>query len=160
MLTKILSRDACAKCRICCVFDKDDLWEIPPVTDELKELIRTRYDLKVEYQELFNSNVFKINYNGENIFRCPMLGENGCILKDDKPFECRAWPFRIMEKDGKTVITVSTVCKEVSMKPVQELIGFFKEELLEKFKIAVNKNPDMVRPYIEGYPVIWEMKDE
>ncbi|MFR2154515.1 MAG: hypothetical protein ACLS48_07625 [[Eubacterium] siraeum] len=40
MLTEILSREACAKCRVCCVFDKDDIWEIPCYSAETAEYIK------------------------------------------------------------------------------------------------------------------------
>ena len=40
MLKKILSGEACAKCRLCCIFDRYDVWETPVFTAELCERIR------------------------------------------------------------------------------------------------------------------------
>ena len=39
MLRNILSPETCAKCRICCIFDKYDVWETPVVSAELYEKI-------------------------------------------------------------------------------------------------------------------------
>lgn len=40
MLKKILSGEACAKCRLCCIFDRYDVWETPVFTAELCERIK------------------------------------------------------------------------------------------------------------------------
>ena len=44
MLKKILSPLSCAQCRVCCVFDRDDCWEMPLVYPELAELINKNYE--------------------------------------------------------------------------------------------------------------------
>ena len=47
MLRNILSPETCAKCRICCIFDKYDVWETPVVSAELYEKIHAaRPELK------------------------------------------------------------------------------------------------------------------
>ena len=43
MLKNILSGNDCAKCRICCVFDKYDIWETPVVDDELYSKVMAAY---------------------------------------------------------------------------------------------------------------------
>lgn len=35
MLKKVLSPSTCAACGFCCVFDREDSWELPFITDEL-----------------------------------------------------------------------------------------------------------------------------
>lgn len=50
MLTEILSREACAKCRVCCVFDKDDIWEIPVISPETSEYIKKNIDENAELE--------------------------------------------------------------------------------------------------------------
>ena len=50
MLTEILSREACAKCRVCCVFDKDDIWEIPVIPPETAEYIKKNIDENAELE--------------------------------------------------------------------------------------------------------------
>ena len=39
MLKKILSGDSCAQCRLCCVFDRYDVWETPVFTEEIRRKI-------------------------------------------------------------------------------------------------------------------------
>lgn len=33
--------------------------------------------------------------DGDELTYCPMLTEKGCALGDNKPFDCRVWPFRV-----------------------------------------------------------------
>ncbi|NLT10730.1 MAG: hypothetical protein GXY08_14725, partial [Ruminococcus sp.] len=40
MLKKILSGEACAKCRLCCIFDRYDVWETPVFTEEIRDRIQ------------------------------------------------------------------------------------------------------------------------
>lgn len=154
MLKQILKQSSCGKCRICCGFDENDKWEIPLVFDELKKLIEERSpDVKLIPRG--NEHVFDMQFNGDEVVYCPMLTENGCILGDDKPFDCRIWPFRVNDLNGTRVITVSPVCGEVSSLPLSTLTEFAeKDGFAQKLFCAAKTHPDMVKPYISGYPII------
>ena len=96
MLTEILSREACAKCRVCCVFDKDDIWEIPVISPETAEYIKKNIDENAELEPYEDGYRFVMHFkDGDELTYCPMLTENGCALGDNKPFDCRVWPFRV-----------------------------------------------------------------
>ena len=129
MLKKILSKDTCAKCRICCIFNEDDVWEAP-------------YGIKLTEKQ------------SDGLFHCSHLGKNGCMLSDEKPFECKIWPFRVMDYDGKLVIALSSICPSLYHRPINELSDFLKEENLGDiiFKEA-RKNPGIIKPYENGYPI-------
>lgn len=131
MLKKILSKDTCANCRICCVFDDDDLWELPGEIESPKQ-------------------------SEDGLYYCPKLSEKGCTLGDKKPFECKIWPFRVMEYKGNLVITLSPVCGSLYKKPLNELMEFLKNDRLYEliFKTA-KQRPDIVKPYVKGYPILW-----
>lgn len=153
MLKKILSHETCGKCRICCGFDESDKWEIPLVFGELKEYIDKRYDCKLVPRG--NEYVFDMEFDGDKVVCCPMAGENGCVLGDMKPFDCKIWPFRVNRLDGRLVITVSPVCGAVSGLPLSRLTEFLRENgfadmLFEQAEL----HGDMVKPYIEGYPIL------
>lgn len=156
MLKKILSRRACANCRICCGFTNEDKWEIPLVFDELREKLDEQIrKMLVPYggEYVFDMN-FDALKDGE-IIMCPMAGENGCVLGDEKPFDCQIWPFRVNSISGIRVITLSPVCGEVSSLPLKILCDFLQENGFAKmlFKTA-HEHPDMVKPYMDGYPIL------
>ena len=161
MLKKILSPSSCAKCRVCCVFDKEDIWEIPLVSDELLIYIKDNIDSDVKFEKSGNENRLVMTFkDGEELTYCPMLTENGCVLKDHKPFDCRVWPFRVNRiSDKLCAITVSPVCEYVSSLPLSKLTGFLfddseGESLAEIMFSYVKDHPDNIKPYIENYPIL------
>lgn len=162
MLKKILNPSSCAACRVCCGFDREDVWEIPIVTAELAEYIKKNIKSNVDLEPFGKEYKFKMKFtDGEELSYCPMLTENGCVLKDNKPFDCRIWPFRIMRiSDDVIGITVSPVCETVSALPLSELTAFLlgEERMGEKIFEYAAKHPDAIKPYIDNYPILMVKK--
>lgn len=162
MLTKILNRESCAKCRVCCVFDRYDVWEIPVISSDTAEYIKKNIDKNAEFEPYQDGYRFVMHFkDGEELTYCPMLTDKGCILGDKKPFDCKVWPFRVNRiSDDILGITVSPVCETVSALPVSKLSTFINEEYYENNSLAdimfdyANKHPYMIKPYIDGYPVL------
>lgn len=154
MLKKILSGDSCAKCRLCCVFDKDDIWETPIFTEEIRQQIRN-VKPNTEFVPKDGGYTFltKELKDGE-LFSCPALTENGCILGNDKPFDCRIWPYRIMEIGGKRAISIASTCEEMYNRPLSQLTEFLKNDLAETIFRYADSHPEIVKPYCSGYPVL------
>ncbi len=153
MLKKILSGKACAQCKICCVFDDSDIWEAPLITEKTKEDI-LKINPKQEFEPLGASMIMKMSKGENGLYKCPMLGENGCLLGDKKPFDCKIWPFRVMELDGRQVITLSPVCGELFKKPIGELVSLLEDGLADRIFNEAEKFPPMVKKYINGYPIL------
>ncbi len=154
MLKEILSGSACAECRLCCVFDRYDVWETPVFTDEIKNKIK---EVKPEAEFLPKDGgwIFKVEELDENqLFNCPALTEKGCMLGDEKPFDCRIWPYRIMKIGDKRAITLASICDEMYNRPLSELVDFLKKGLAEKIFSYADKHPEIVKPYYDGYPVL------
>lgn len=161
MLSKILSKEECSKCRICCSFDSYDLWETPVINTHLASKILQEYAPKQQFVRKDDHFLFKMEREpDEDLYYCSVLDhEKGCILGDDKPFDCKIWPLRIMELDGKRVITLSPVCPVVFKKPMDEIMETAKALSEEIFKYA-DENPGAVKKYLEGYPIlVTESKD-
>ena len=158
MLKNILSGKSCAECRICCLFDNYDLWETPVVSDSLYEKIRHDYP-DVEFMEKGKSHLFRCipeKINGEELYVCPMLDHStGCRLGDNKPFDCRIWPYRIMELNGRLVISIASICPELYSKPLSQLVEQLDKNGLGDIIFAeAELNPDIIKPYEEGYPIL------
>lgn len=109
MLTKILSRSTCAACRLCCQFDASDIWELPVLPPETMAAVQqiqpdTKF-ISVGIEHIFAAPPLK----GAELFASPMLTAHGCGLSEqDKPFDCKVWPFRLMRtKNGKVGIAIS-----------------------------------------------------
>lgn len=156
MLSKILSRAECAKCKVCCVFDRNDIWEIPIITDETAEYLN-QHGFDTELEQRGNAKVFSMEFkDGQELSYCPMLTSDGCKLGDNKPFDCRVWPFRVMRlEDDLLGITVSPVCETVSMLPLKTLSDLLLNDgLADKLFAYVKKYPAAVKPYEDNYPIL------
>ena len=154
MLKKILSGKSCAECRLCCIFDRYDIWETPVFNEEIKNRIK-QLRPGTEFVTKDGGYIFKAdNIGADQLFSCPALTETGCILGDDKPFDCRIWPYRIMEVGGRRAITIASICDELYNRPLSQLVGFLKEGLAEAIFSYADAHPEIVKPYYEGYPVL------
>lgn len=159
MLGNILSPKKCAECKLCCIFDKYDVWETPVVTSELyKKLSAERPELRFTPRGGNDGYIFNMEDcwdEEEEIYRCPALdSENGCTLGEDKPFDCRIWPYRVMDLNGAMVISIAGVCPETYSMPLKTLIGELENGLADVIFSEAQKNPSIVKPYQQGYPIL------
>lgn len=154
MLKKILSGESCANCRLCCVFDRYDVWETPVFTEDIKNKILEKAP-DTQFLPVEGGYIFKVSeFDDEGLFSCPALTEKGCMLGDEKPFDCRIWPYRIMNIGGRRAITIASICDELYNRPLSQLVDFLKEGLGEKIFAYADAHPEIVKPYYEGYPVL------
>lgn len=154
MLSEILSHDTCGKCRICCGFVESDKWEIPLLAGEAECRAAGKLG-KLKSVPGTKSCVFDMEFNGDEIIMCPAASENGCVLGDSRPFDCRIWPFRVNDLNGMKVITLSPVCPSVIRLPLKELCDFVqKDGFAEKLFSHAEEYPETVKPYEKGYPIL------
>lgn len=154
MLGKILKKSSCAECRVCCGFDSSDIWEMPVMNEETAKRIK-EIKADTEFEAAQKGFVVKTPRLKENeIYYCPALTESGCALGDEKPFDCRIWPYRVMNFCGKTVITISPVCKELFSHPLAELTEFIDDEIGNFIFDYAEKHPETIKDYDYSYPIL------
>lgn len=154
MIKEILNQKTCAGCRMCCVFDRYDIWETP-VFDEITKNKVLEFNPDAKFAKVGGNYMLNAGELTDNdLFSCPALTENGCILGDNKPFDCKIWPFRIMEHEGSRVIAVSTLCEEVHGRDFEELRAFLEKGLAEKIFAYADENPEAVKPFYDNYTVV------
>lgn len=155
MLKKLITAENCKNCRICCGFYESERWEIPVVFKETKDYIENETDLKCGFLPKGDEFVFEMDFRGDNyISLCPALDdEKGCVLGDKKPFDCKIWPFRVMDRNGTPVLTMSPLCKVTQSKSVGEISAFAADGFAELCFEQARKHKEIVKPYIKGYPV-------
>lgn len=154
MLKKILDNRTCAECKLCCIFDRYDIWETPVFDEHAKNKLESLAD--VEFVQKDGGYIFKAEkFDDEGLFTCPALdSEKGCMLGDEKPFDCRIWPYRIMQIGDKRAITIARICDAMYNKPLSELVGFLKKGLADTIFRYADSHPEIVKPYDNSYPVL------
>lgn len=154
MLKEILNKATCAECRMCCIFDRYDIWETPVFDEETKNRV-LEFNPNAKFVKVGEGYMLNAGELAEgDLFTCPALTENGCILGDGKPFDCCIYPFRVMEKNGQRVIAVSTLCEAVHGQSHDKLREFLEKGLAEKIFAYADVNPDIVKPYYDNYTVL------
>lgn len=153
-MLSILTKKQCAECRQCCSFDSYDLWDTPLVTDEIM-LRALELDPLQRFSEASGRRLLVMEKEPDcDLYYCPLLDHGtGCRLGDNKPFECRIFPLKVMELGGRLVITVSPVCPEALKLTLSELIAEAKR-LSGRIFAEAQREPDIVRPYEKGYPIL------
>ncbi len=167
MLQKVLSKETCAKCRFCCSFRRQSLWELPRVpldfclkypvspdgtpvsykTDENRGMKYAVTDLTGKYR----------TEDPEEEVPCPFLdAHTGCTLsEEDKPFECKIWPLRFMElPDGTKKIALTPTCPEinkVSQDAMKELIRGGIETAVTDY---AERYPFIIKDYRNGFTIL------
>ena len=93
---------------------------------------------------------------GEELYACPVLTEHGCGLSEqDKPFDCKVWPFRLMRTEsGAVCISISDLCTGVQLHEVEQLQAFLREGLAETMFTYAKTHPDHIHAWHDGYRVI------
>ena len=154
MLTKLLSRCTCAECQQCCIFDSYDIWNTPVLVPEIRNKIRQILPEMEFISTGTESYLFKIHTEAES-FSCPLLStEQGCLLGEDKPFDCQIFPLRMMHLDSSIVIAVSPLCDAVMQHSMKTLLNFLKQELAETLFAYAEQHPDVIHVYDPFYPVL------
>ena len=153
MLKKILSPETCAACRLCCRFDASDIWELPVLPPETVQAVQ-KLKPETEFMPMGTECTFAAPpLEGDALYTCPMLTESGCGLSpEDKPFDCKIWPFRVMQQpDGTHVIAVCELCKGIGELSDEQLRAFLEEGLGEQCLAYAERHPSHIKPLKEGY---------
>lgn len=87
---------------------------------------------------------------------CDYLDEHkGCILsQEDKPFDCKIWPLRIMRKGDRLVIALTPTCPSIGREPSEELKELVNNGLGEVIYNYAKENLFIIKEYKEGFPII------
>ncbi len=68
MIKKILSGKTCAECRMCCIFDRYDIWETPIFDEETKNKVLA-----------FNPNAVFVKVGNKYMLNAGELAEGGLV---------------------------------------------------------------------------------
>lgn len=151
---RLVTAADCAQCKECCFFESYTLADTPSVSDDTA--VRASMLIpEVRFTEPYGKRLFlMLPTDDPEIFVCPMLDHSkGCLLGADKPFECRLFPFALMQRDGVRMITLSPSCPCISEQS-REHMKRTAADLLSDVLAEADRRPELVRPYEAGYTVM------
>ncbi len=173
MLSKILTKEQCATCRFCCSFRRKSAWETPLFPNSVIEKLHELYDSSVSYpivMKAVTDNASTTDLSAgytdddeENESPCQFLDKTrGCILSDEyKPLDCKIWPLRIMNKDGRLVIALTPTCPSVNQVPFDKVTELVTKDGLGAYIYEeAMKMPDIIKDYREGFPIVMELQKQ
>ena len=162
-LDSILSSEDCSKCRFCCSFRRCSLWETPLFERDSAEKLKKIFP---EAEFKFFGDLATINIDDcykttdpEEEALCWFNKGKGCILGNDKPFDCSVWPLRVMRKNNELVIALSSGCKVICSKPLSKIKKILDDGLEEKLLEYAKRFPAFVKDYREDYVVLKTLKE-
>lgn len=158
MLTDIFTPKECANCKLCCNFHRSSAWETPALEAE-QIFLAHEHCIPLEKRP-DGSTSFYLHFqtdSKEEIVNCPLLNPcDGCMLpREQRPFECRIWPVRIMKQHSKLVIGVYEKCPALKNEKFDELKSAVLINLLEPILAYAKRHPEAVRDFNTAYRIIW-----
>lgn len=163
MLTHIFTSDSCARCRLCCNFRPCSAWETPFLEESLCESLKNRGVALCSRPN--GSQSFLLDFQTDSLeetVNCPLLDpSSGCTLpRNQRPFECRVWPLRLMQEDGALCIGCYTACPALAENSVREkLVSTARGELLPILLDYARRFPQSIRSFNSAYEIIWREPD-
>ncbi len=160
-LSSLLKPSQCAQCKFCCLFERPEAWETPLFSSSEVTALKKKYgsfDVKAVGHSftLDLENIYKTK-SDEELAPCPFLdSEKGCVLSDEeKPFDCKIWPLRIMKKENNLVIALTPTCVELNKVPFEDIKSLVVDNGLgELIFDKAEKMQDMIKDYRDGFPVL------
>lgn len=154
MLTPILSRETCSRCKICCNYTSESLWDIPGFTlEEYHNAIKKYPDMKSK--SYFRNGLYyfsPIPYDN-GIYLCPFLSQQGCKLEKNKPIKCAIWPLYVINYKNNKWLVMSNVCPNIpKISPYM-----LENELCTTFRTIKNimqKHPELIEDWREHFEFI------
>jgi len=157
MLKNVLSHETCANCQICCSFVREDAWESPVFSEEdMKKILALGIESgRFEEKEEQGQKTYTAKYDFETdsqILLCPCLDEKtGCMLGENKPFECSIWPVRIFENENGAYLGIASVCPAFKDEKLEKLLHELKENGLGEKILSMKSRQHRVRKQEKGY---------
>src|SRR5262249_20591984 len=128
MFHSLITFEHCQNCRNCCTFRESELSEAPLVTKEVKKRILADF---LGEEVLFEpvGDLWRVTLKPKNEpwrWICPLyeVETAKCRIHHYKPLNCVFWPFYIMHRGNRIVITLSTICPVTNAQTLEALIRY------------------------------------
>lgn len=166
MLKDILTSENCKSCKFCCSFRRQSLWETPLFSLLEKNNLEKKFSsskFKNVFQDIYTINLdseYKTDSSEEEQICYFLDKDKGCLLSsEEKPFDCKIWPFRVMKKNDDLLIALTPTCPTVNKYSLDFLKSFVEKNIAFEVFDYAKKNPYVIKNYREDFPIMIFEKD-
>lgn len=155
MIRQFVPQEFCLKCRSCCRFkEANSVWSPCLLDEEIQELVDKAGIPPASISA--DRRIQSVADPGAGGFICPFLNsaDNKCLIYDQRPFECRLYPFLINLRKGKVLLTVDLNCfyvaERMNSPEMREYIVYISSYLNSPRQLKMLKdNPQIIQAYEE-----------
>jgi Fe-S-cluster containining protein len=147
-LKQIVPSSVCLSCQVCCRFVGQESVFAPHLTSsDIDELLRAGLP-----PEVLKNLRFKLTAHND-VFLCPCfeLSGNTCEFYQNRPLECRLYPFLVVRKAKKIFLALDKQCpyarqKQLENQPdyIESLVSFLESAPINKLILAT---PNLIGDY-------------
>lgn len=157
MLSKVLDKSTCANCKFCCSFRRASLWETPKLGRDVIDKYSKDFSFISygDYGRMMLGQCYKTDDLTEEVPCYFLDSQKGCTLsEEDKPFECKIWPLRLMKKDDEVVIALAQTCPAINQVGFDRMKELVETDLFETIKAKAIERPYMIEKYRDTYKIV------
>jgi len=148
MISEIITKKDCAKCKKCCQFESGKFDDVPRFSKRLTSQIKNKFGNRIVFTNKTDFYNVKLQKISESKYQCPFLDiEKGCQLSDSRPFDCKIFPFYLMNYKGDTVISISKDCPVIMEKKLSLLYNYFENTINHYISNLLKDGDFIVEPY-------------
>lgn len=147
----VLTSDDCFQCRRCCRFTPDEFIDAPLFTDDQRHLAEA--ELAGEEVEFVpRGGMWQVvlrEIPGSESRVCPFYEERmgRCRVYTYGIFDCDTWPFYVMERDGRLLLTLSRDCPVVGAQDVERLRTYARHCVAPQMLAITTLHPELIATY-------------
>lgn len=162
MLSEVLQKSQCASCRFCCAFRRCSLWETPLFPSQIAVKYATAEN-RFESVTVNGAPCAKMILEGayktessEEEAPCFFLKDGvGCTLSDsEKPFDCKIWPLRVMQKGEHLVIALTPTCPAIQKVGTARMKALVESGLGDVIFDYATAHPYVIKDYRADFPIL------
>ncbi len=147
-LKQFLNSETCLSCKLCCEYaTQKDEWRAKVTPEDVAKL-------SAHTDQSFHDHEFLKNKKCHGLFLCTFLNpdDRTCGIYENRPFECRLYPFVLTNYEGRHAVSVHLACPYVQdnldSDAYKDYIKYLKEVFAKpEIKDYLTDNPFLFSQY-------------
>lgn len=145
-IKQFISEDICLKCKGCCRFSEEDsIWQPSVLDDEMKIISKDKVGI-------LSQKISSLPFQDHFICSFFDTESNRCKIYNQRPFECRLYPFLINKTNDAIYLSVDLDCPfikdKLDNKDCKNYINYLVSFLsLPVVSFAIKQNPHIFTDY-------------